>query len=90
MGGISTAAATVFFAFIGFDALAANSAETIDPKKNVVRGILETVSLSFHLTIDRLLLLIAALWLILLMLIFVCLLISLVEMWLGSLILRIR
>lgn len=43
MGGISTAAATVFFAFIGFDALAANSAETIDPKKNVVRGILGTV-----------------------------------------------
>ncbi len=43
MGGISTAAATVFFAFIGFDALAANSAETINPKKNVVRGILGTV-----------------------------------------------
>ncbi|USS85668.1 amino acid permease [Fructilactobacillus myrtifloralis] len=43
LGGISTAAATVFFAFIGFDALAANSAETIDPKRNVVRGILGTV-----------------------------------------------
>ncbi|USS89297.1 APC family permease [Fructilactobacillus cliffordii] len=43
LGGISTAAATVFFAFIGFDALAANSAETINPKRNVVRGILETV-----------------------------------------------
>ncbi|WP_413628274.1 amino acid permease [Fructilactobacillus vespulae] len=43
LGGISTAAATVFFAFIGFDALAANSAETINPKKNVVRGILGTV-----------------------------------------------
>jgi APA family basic amino acid/polyamine antiporter len=43
LGGISTAAATVFFAFIGFDALAANSAETIDPGKNVVRGILGTV-----------------------------------------------
>ncbi|CAK1249480.1 APC family permease [Fructobacillus fructosus] len=43
MGGILTAAATVFFAFIGFDALAANSAETINPGKNVVRGILGTV-----------------------------------------------
>ncbi|GEO69689.1 APC family permease [Levilactobacillus acidifarinae] len=46
LGGISTAAATVFFAFIGFDALAANSAETIHPEKNVVRGILGTVLVS--------------------------------------------
>ncbi|HJE44864.1 APC family permease [Levilactobacillus namurensis] len=46
LGGISTAAATVFFAFIGFDALAANSAETIEPEKNVVRGILGTVLVS--------------------------------------------
>jgi len=46
LGGISTAAATVFFAFIGFDALAANSAETIEPEKNVVRGILGTVVVS--------------------------------------------
>ncbi len=43
IGGISTAAATVFFAFIGFDALASNSAETVDPGKNVVKGILGTV-----------------------------------------------
>lgn len=43
IGGISTAAATVFFAFIGFDALASNSAETIDPGRNVVKGILGTV-----------------------------------------------
>lgn len=43
LGGISTAAATVFFAFIGFDALAANSAETVDPGKNVVKGIIGTV-----------------------------------------------
>ncbi len=43
LGGISTAAATVFFAFVGFDALAANSAETIDPKKDMVKGILGTV-----------------------------------------------
>ena len=43
IGGISTAAATVFFAFIGFDALAANSAETKDPEKNVVKGIMGTV-----------------------------------------------
>ncbi|MCT6859062.1 MAG: amino acid permease, partial [Apilactobacillus sp.] len=43
MGGIFTAAATVFFAFIGFDALASNSAETIDPGKNVIKGIIGTV-----------------------------------------------
>lgn len=43
MGGISTATATVFFAFVGFDALAANSAETVNPKKDVVRGVLGTV-----------------------------------------------
>jgi len=43
LGGISTAAATVFFAFVGFDALAANSAETINPKKDMVKGILGTV-----------------------------------------------
>ncbi|CAH1851017.1 APC family permease [Convivina intestini] len=43
LGGISTAAATVFFAFIGFDALASNSAETINPQKNIIRGILGTV-----------------------------------------------
>ncbi|KRL19301.1 amino acid permease [Lactobacillus amylolyticus] len=42
-GGISTATATVFFAFIGFDALASNSAETVNPGKNVVKGILGTV-----------------------------------------------
>lgn len=46
IGGISTAAATAFFAFIGFDALASNSAETIKPEKNVVRGILGTVLIS--------------------------------------------
>ncbi|MBS9336999.1 APC family permease [Fructobacillus parabroussonetiae] len=46
MGGILTAAATVFFAFIGFDALAANSAETIDPGKNVIKGILGTVAIA--------------------------------------------
>lgn len=43
MGGISTATATVFFAFVGFDALAANSAETINAKRDVVRGVLGTV-----------------------------------------------
>ena len=35
-GGISTAAATVFFAFIGFDALAANSAETANVSFSLV------------------------------------------------------
>lgn len=43
LGGISTAAATVFFAFMGFDALASNSAETINPNKNMAKGILGTV-----------------------------------------------
>lgn len=52
LGGISTAAATVFFAFIGFDALAANSAETINPKKNVVRGILGTVIIAVILYVS--------------------------------------
>ncbi|MDF7637456.1 amino acid permease [Leuconostocaceae bacterium ESL0958] len=46
MGGILTATATVFFAFIGFDALAANSAETVDPGKNVIKGILGTVTIA--------------------------------------------
>ncbi|KRN28053.1 amino acid permease [Liquorilactobacillus mali] len=52
LGGISTAAATVFFAFIGFDALAANSAETIKPEKNVVKGILGTVIVSVILYVS--------------------------------------
>ncbi|KRL02126.1 APC family permease [Liquorilactobacillus capillatus] len=52
LGGISTAAATVFFAFIGFDALAANSAETINPEKNVVKGILGTVLISVILYVS--------------------------------------
>lgn len=52
MGGISTAAATVFFAFIGFDALAANSAETINPGKNVVRGIIGTVIIAVVLYVS--------------------------------------
>lgn len=52
MGGISTAAATVFFAFIGFDALAANSAETVDPHKNVVRGVLGTVVIAVILYVS--------------------------------------
>lgn len=51
-GGILTAAATVFFAFIGFDALAANSAETINPKKNVVKGILGTVIIAVILYVS--------------------------------------
>lgn len=51
-GGISTAAATVFFAFIGFDALAANSAETANPGKNVVKGILGTVLIAVILYVS--------------------------------------
>ncbi|MDO4912840.1 MAG: amino acid permease [Lactobacillus sp.] len=46
LGGISTATATVFFAFLGFDGLAANSAETKDPQKNVAKGIIGTVIVS--------------------------------------------
>nr|WP_263314548.1 amino acid transporter [Mammaliicoccus sp. Marseille-Q6498] len=38
--GIFTAAATVFFAFIGFDAVASSAEETVDPSKNLPRGIL--------------------------------------------------
>lgn len=49
LGGISTATATVFFAFMGFDSLAANSAETISPEKNVVKGIMGTVLISLVL-----------------------------------------
>ena len=52
IGGISTAAATVFFAFIGFDALAANSAETVHPEKNVVKGILGTVLIAVILYVS--------------------------------------
>lgn len=52
IGGISTAAATVFFAFIGFDALAANSAETVQPEKNVVKGILGTVLIAVILYVS--------------------------------------
>ena len=52
IGGISTAAATVFFAFIGFDALAANSAETKDPEKNVVKGIMGTVIIAVLLYVS--------------------------------------
>ena len=52
LGGISTAAATVFFAFIGFDALASNSAETINPGKNVVKGILGTVLIAVILYVS--------------------------------------
>ena len=49
LGGLSTSAATVFFAFIGFDALASNSAETINPKKDVAKGILGTVFIAIVL-----------------------------------------
>ncbi|MQS76663.1 amino acid permease [Companilactobacillus halodurans] len=49
LGGLSTSAATVFFAFIGFDALASNSAETINPKKDVAKGIIGTVVIAIIL-----------------------------------------
>lgn len=51
-GGLSTAASTVFFAFIGFDALASNSAETVKPEKNVVKGILGTVLIAVVLYVS--------------------------------------
>ncbi|MCG3402349.1 amino acid permease [Staphylococcus massiliensis] len=38
--GVFTAAATVFFAFIGFDAVASSAEETIQPEKNLPKGIL--------------------------------------------------
>lgn len=45
-GGITAAAASVFFAFLGFDTLAANSAEVKNPDKNMFRGILGTILIS--------------------------------------------
>ncbi|MDR2661253.1 MAG: amino acid permease, partial [Lactobacillaceae bacterium] len=46
LGGIWASTASVFFAFVGFDTLAANSAETINPGKNMFRGIIGTVLIS--------------------------------------------
>lgn len=43
LSGIMQAAATVVFAFLGFDILAAHSAEVIEPQKNMKRGLLGTV-----------------------------------------------
>lgn len=38
--GVFTAAATVFFAFIGFDAIASSAEETVNPSKTLPKGIL--------------------------------------------------
>ena len=40
LGGIQTGASIVFFAYIGFDAISTASEETIDPQRNMPRGIL--------------------------------------------------
>ncbi|MFD0764397.1 amino acid permease [Mucilaginibacter lutimaris] len=44
IGGILAAAGTVFFAFIGFDAVSTTAQETIDPKRNMPVGILGTLA----------------------------------------------
>lgn len=43
--GVFTAAATVFFAFIGFDAVASSAEETINPSKSLPRGILISLAI---------------------------------------------
>lgn len=45
LGGIFSATASVFFAFLGFDALASTAAEVKNPKRNMPRGILFTVGI---------------------------------------------
>jgi len=44
IGGILAAAGTVFFAFIGFDAVSTTAQETINPKRNMPIGILGTLA----------------------------------------------
>jgi basic amino acid/polyamine antiporter, APA family len=44
--GVFTAAAVVFFAFIGFDIVATAAEEAEDPRKTVPRGIIQTVVIS--------------------------------------------
>lgn len=46
LGGVFAAASGVFFAFVGFDTVAAHTAETVDPNKNMFRGIIYTVLVS--------------------------------------------
>ena len=46
LGGIGSAVISIIFAFLGFDALASNAAETKNPKKTMARGILGTVIIS--------------------------------------------
>ncbi|MFD6420170.1 amino acid permease [Streptomyces sp. NPDC060194] len=43
--GIFTAAAVVFFAYIGFDVVATAAEETVDPKRDVPRGILGSLAI---------------------------------------------
>ncbi|WP_202925317.1 amino acid permease [Mucilaginibacter sp. 14171R-50] len=44
IGGILAAAGTVFFAFIGFDAVSTTAQETINPKRNMPIGVLGTLA----------------------------------------------
>ncbi len=45
MNGVTAAAGTVFFSFIGLDTVATAAAETRDPKRNVPRGILAALGI---------------------------------------------
>ena len=44
-GGIITGAAVVFFAFIGFDVVATTAEETVNPAKDVPRGIFGSLAI---------------------------------------------
>ncbi|CAK8054790.1 APC family permease [Eupransor demetentiae] len=46
LGGIGAATASIIFAFLGFDTIAAHAAEVKNPKKTMSRGILGTVVIS--------------------------------------------
>ena len=46
--GVFTAAATVFFAFIGFDAVSSSTEETINPAKTMPKGIIFSLVDDLH------------------------------------------
>ncbi|WP_429970450.1 hypothetical protein ACQW5G_05450 [Fructilactobacillus sp. Tb1] len=57
---------------------------------SLICGLLETFNFSFLLFFEKFIMIIAALWLVLLILIFICMIISLIEMWFMRLILNFR
>jgi len=46
LGGLSAATASIIFAFLGFDTIAAHAAEVKNPQKTMARGIIGTVIIS--------------------------------------------